>query len=144
MKMPKMPKMPRMQRLQMMPSLLIVVLAGATANASVWDRALTSPADEAKRDLYDARMLEGDTATLTSTIQSTSIASNLDSIRRAEAAYRAAAAVRPREAEQYFRIGNLLYQMYYNCDTGINQLPICNPNNMEHAERVIAELKLKG
>lgn len=117
--------------------LLLVVLAG-TSDAGVWDRALTSPEDDAARELYDAKMLEGDTATLTATIQSTSIASNLESIRRAEAAYRAAAAIRPREAEPYFRIGNLLYQMYYNCDTQIAQLPICNPNNMSHAERVIS------
>ena len=92
-------------------SLLIVVMAGATADASVWDRALTSPEDEAARDLYDAKMLEGDTATLTSTIQSASIRNGLESIKRAEAAYRAAAAIRPREGEPYFRIGNLLYQM---------------------------------
>ena len=40
-------------KMPMMRSLLIVVAVGATANASVWDRALTSPEDEAKRDLYD-------------------------------------------------------------------------------------------
>ena len=117
--------------------LLLVVLLAGTSDASVWDRALTSPEDEAARDLYDAKMLEGDTATLTATIQSASIASNLESIRRAEAAYRAAAAVRPREGEPYYRIGNLLYQMYYNCDTTAIQLPICNPNNLSRAEAVI-------
>ena len=31
-------------------SLLIVVVVGATADASVWDRALTSPEDEAALD----------------------------------------------------------------------------------------------
>ena len=72
--------------------LVLVALLAGTSDASVWDRALTSPEDEAARDLYDAKMLEGDTATLTATIQSTSIASNLDSIRRAELAYRTAAA----------------------------------------------------
>jgi len=107
----------------MMRSLLIVVLVGATADASVWDRALTSPEDEAKRDLYDAKMLEGDTATLTSTIQSTSIKNSLESIKRAEAAYRKAAELRPREGEPYFRIGNLLYQMHFDCDTMASRLP---------------------
>jgi hypothetical protein len=119
-------------------SLLLLVLLAAPADASVWDRALQSPDDEATRDLYDAKMLEGDTATLTATIQSTSIANNLESIRRAEAAYRAASAARPREAEPYYRIGTLLYQMYYNCDQIYNQLPTCDPSNMAHAEAVIA------
>lgn len=119
-------------------SLLIVLALAASASASVWDRALTSPEDEAARELYDAKMLEGDTATLSATIQSTNVASNLESIRRAEAAYRAAASVRPREAEPYYRIGNLLYQMYYNCDQLYTQLPTCNPGNMAHAEAVIA------
>jgi tetratricopeptide (TPR) repeat protein len=118
-------------------SLLLLVLLAAPADASVWDRALQSPEDEASRDLYDAKMLEGDTATLTATIQSSSIANNLESIRRAEAAYRAAAAARPREAEPHYRIGTLLYQMYYNCDQIYNQLPTCDPNNLAHAEAVI-------
>src|SRR6185503_6643651 len=108
-------------------SLLIVVMAGATADASVWDRALTSPEDEAARDLYDAKMLEGDTATLTSTIQSASIRNGLESIKRAEAAYRTAASIRPREGEPYFRIGNLLYQTHFDCDTMTSRLPTCDP-----------------
>jgi tetratricopeptide (TPR) repeat protein len=118
-------------------SLLLLVLFAAPADASVWDRALQSPDDEATRDLYDAKMLEGDTATLTATIQSSSIANNLESIRRAEAAYRAASAARPREAEPYYRIGTLLYQMYYNCDQIYSQLPTCDPSNLGHAEAVI-------
>ena len=108
-------------------SLLLLVTLAATANASVWDRAVTSPADEAARELYDAKMLEGDTATLTSTIQSASIKNSLESIKRAEAAYRAAAQIRPREGEPYFRIGNLLYQMHFDCDQLISRLPTCDP-----------------
>ncbi|HEX3475197.1 MAG TPA: hypothetical protein VHT91_09175 [Kofleriaceae bacterium] len=118
-------------------SLLLLVLLAAPADASVWDRALQSPEEETSRDLYDAKMLEGDTATLTATIQSSSIANNVESIHRAEKAYRAAAAVRPREAEPYYRIGMLLYQMYYNCDQVYTQLPTCDPNNLAHAQDVI-------
>lgn len=121
--------------MMMKPSLLVIAALTATADASVWDRALTSPEDEAAQDLYDAKMLEGDTATLTTTIQSTSIVNTSESIRRAEAAYRAAAAARPREAEPYFRIGNLLDQMYYNCEPP--RPPTCDPNNMSRAEAVI-------
>ena len=118
-------------------SLLLLVLLAAPADASVWDRALQSPEDEASRDLYDAKMLEGDSATLSATGQSSSIALNLEFIHRAEKAYRAAAAIRPREAEPYYRVGMLLYQMYYNCDQIYTQLPTCDPNNMAHAEVVI-------
>jgi tetratricopeptide (TPR) repeat protein len=120
-------------------SLLIVVMCSATANAGVWDRALTSPEDEAAKELYDAKMLEGDTATLTATIQSASISNSLESIRRAEAAYRAAASLRPHDGEPYFRIGNLLYQMHFDCDSlMLARLPTCNhmyatPRRMELA-----------
>ncbi|HET9624692.1 MAG TPA: hypothetical protein VFP84_25165 [Kofleriaceae bacterium] len=89
---------------------------GATAHASVWDRALTTPAEENAREIYDAKLLEGDTATLTSTVQSTSPQARMESVRRAEAAYRAAARARPDAAEPYFRIGNLIYQTYFECD----------------------------
>jgi hypothetical protein len=119
--------------------LLIVVLLGATANASVWDRALTSPEDKAAKALYDEKMLDGDTATLTATVQSTSVTNSLESIRRAEAAYRAAAALRPYDGEPYFRIGNLIYQMHFDCDSPmLARLPTCNrvyatPRRMELA-----------
>lgn len=104
-------------------ALLPLVLAlGSQANASVWDRALTSQADENARELYDAKMLEGDTATMTSTVQSTSPQAKMDAVRRAEAAYRAAAAARPKDAEPYFRIGNLVYQSYFDCDQAMSVL----------------------
>jgi tetratricopeptide (TPR) repeat protein len=94
---------------------------------TVWDHALTSPEDEAAKELYDAKMLEGDTATLTATIQSASVRSTQESIKRAEAAYRAAASLRPADGEPYFRIGHLLHQMYFSCDPFIVQLPTCEP-----------------
>jgi len=105
--------------------LLIVALLAAHADASVWDRALTSPEEEAAKELYDARMLEADTATLTATVQSASIKNTQESVKRAEAAYRAAAAIRPRDAEPYFRIGNLLYHIYFACESYAPRLPTC-------------------
>ena len=97
-------------------SLLIVILCTASAQASVWDRALTSPEEEAAQDLYDAKMLEGDTATKTAMSQGASIKVTLASIKHAEAAYHVAAALRPHDGEPYFRVGNLLHQMYFACE----------------------------
>ena len=108
-------------------SVLFVVLWAASVHASVWDQALTSPEDEAAQDLYETKMLEGDTATLAATVQSASIKITLESIKRAEAAYRAAAAAKPREAEPYFRIGHLLHQMYFSCEPRAPRPPICEP-----------------
>src|SRR5262249_14919762 len=54
------------------------------------------------------------------------IKNSLESIKRAEAAYRAAASVRPREAEPYFRIGNLFYEMHFACDDQVARLPTCD------------------
>jgi tetratricopeptide (TPR) repeat protein len=109
-------------------AVLLAATATATAHANVWDRALVSPRDEVTKEMYDAKMLEGDTATLTSTIQSASVRNSVDSISRAEAAYREAARLRPREAEPYFRIGNLLYEMHFDCDSLITRLPTCDPH----------------
>jgi len=106
---------------------LLITLLCASAHASVWDRALNNSADDATRDLYDAKMTEGDGATLLATVESASIKSRVDQIKRAEAAYRAAAAARPSEAEPYFRIGNLLYQMYFACDPPSMRLSTCDP-----------------
>jgi len=104
-----------------------VSFRAATVHASVWDQALTSPEEAAAKDLYDAKMREGDDATQLATIQGASIKNTLESIRRAEAAYRAAAALRPHEAEPYFRIGELLYQMYFACEAESLQLLTCEP-----------------
>ncbi|HEY0192188.1 MAG TPA: hypothetical protein VGC42_13800 [Kofleriaceae bacterium] len=102
--------------------LLLLLALGSRAEAGVWDRALTSPAEETARELYDAKLLEGDTATLTSTAQSSSPQAKIEAVRRAEAAYRAAASARPRDAEPYFRIGNLIYQTYFDCDQQLSVL----------------------
>jgi tetratricopeptide (TPR) repeat protein len=108
-------------------TVLLAVSVAATATAGVWDRAVQSPEQETANELYDAKMLEGDAATLTATIQSASIRNSLDSIRRAEAAYRAAAVARPREAEPFFRIGTLLHEMHFSCDGTGNRIPTCDP-----------------
>jgi tetratricopeptide (TPR) repeat protein len=108
--------------------LLLIAVLAATADASVWDRALTSPRDQATRDLYDARMLAGDHATVSATIQASSPDQILLGIRRAEEAYREAAALRPDAAEPHFRIGNLFYQMHFDCDNiPFNRPPSCAP-----------------
>jgi hypothetical protein len=105
--------------------LLCAVLCAASAHANVWDRALTSPEDEVAQELYETKMMEGDTATVTATAQSASIKTTLELIKHAEAAYRAAAAAKPREAEPYFRIGNLLHQMYFSCEARGFRIPTC-------------------
>jgi tetratricopeptide (TPR) repeat protein len=106
---------------------LLIILLCASAHASVWDHALNNTADDATRDLYDAKMSEGDGATLLAMVESTSLKSRLELIKHAEAAYQAAAAARPHEAEPYFRIGNLLYQMYFACDPPSLRLSTCDP-----------------
>lgn len=117
-------------------SLLVLALAlSATAQASVWDRAVTTPEDEVAKDLYDAKMLEGDTATLSSTIQSASLKTTLAAIKRAEAAYRAASSIRPREGEPYFRIGNLIYELHFDCDNLLTRSVTCNPD-LQTADRM--------
>lgn len=133
----------------MMKSMLLIVLLAATAHASVWDRAVTSPEDETAKELYDAKMLEGDTATLSSTIESASLRTRLIAIKRAEAAYRAAAAVRPREGEPYFRIGNLIYEVHFDCDSLMARPLTCSvdlatPERMRAAVEAWDELEKRA
>lgn len=109
---------------------LALAVMAAPADASVWDRALTGPeqaaAEDAAKALYNARMAEGDFATAAAAVKGASINIIQESIRRAEAAYRAAAAAQPRDAEPYFRIGHLLYQMYFDCEAYSSQpSPTC-------------------
>ena len=122
-------------------SMLIVAMLSQAASAGVWDRALTSPASEAAKQLYDAKMNEGDAAALACTLQSTSVRNVLESLRRAEAAYRAASAARPDEAEPYFRIGNLLYQMHFDCDMQLARPATCDRN---FATTIRAELVIQA
>jgi tetratricopeptide (TPR) repeat protein len=110
----------------MMKSSLLILMLAATAHASVWDRAVTSPADEIAKDRYDAKMMEGDAATLSSTIESASLRTRLTAIKRAEAAYRAAATIRPRDGEPYFRIGNLVYEVHFDCDQMVGRPLTCS------------------
>lgn len=98
------------------PLLAVLLAATATSDASVWDRALATAKEEASGAQYEAKLLEGDTATLTATIQSASVRNSLESIDRAVDAYRAAAGFRPSEGEPYFRIGNLVYEMHFDCE----------------------------
>jgi tetratricopeptide (TPR) repeat protein len=100
------------------PLFAVLLAASATSDASVWDRALATPKEQADVELYEAKLLEGDTATLTATIHSASVRSSIESIDRAVLAYRAAAALRPSEAEPYFRIANLVYEMHFDCEQG--------------------------
>jgi tetratricopeptide (TPR) repeat protein len=109
----------------MMKSSLLIVMLAATAHASVWDRAVTSPEDEVAKDLYNTKMTEGDASTLASTIESASLKTRMAAVKRAEAAYRAAASIRPREGEPYFRIGNLVYEVHFDCDQGMVQPLTC-------------------
>src|SRR6202000_2368748 len=97
---------------------IVMMLAAATdaSDAGVWDRALASPADEAARKGHTIARADGATATMTSPLQSASPQAKIEAVRRAEAAYRAAAEARPRESEPYFRIGNLVHQTYFECE----------------------------
>jgi tetratricopeptide (TPR) repeat protein len=105
---------------------LVLVMLSATAQASIWDHALASREDAVAAKEYDDRMGDGDAAALICTLQSTSVRTTLEALKRAEAAYRAAAAARPREAEPYFRIGNLLHQMHFDCELQSGRPATCD------------------
>jgi tetratricopeptide (TPR) repeat protein len=107
----------------MIRSLLIAVtiLASHPTHADVWKRAIEGQ-DQA-RALYDEAMREGDEAVLLANSQSSSLKHIKQQVNAAIAAYRKAAAARPKVGEPYYRIATTLHSFYLeNCATPQHQI----------------------
>jgi hypothetical protein len=96
-------------------SLLVAILVlASSAHADVWKRAIEGQ-DQA-RALYDEAMREGDEAVLLANSQSSSQKQIKQQVNVAIAAYRKAAAARPKVGEPYYRIASTLHSFYLeNC-----------------------------
>jgi tetratricopeptide (TPR) repeat protein len=93
--------------------LLACVLAASTAQANVWERAL-SP-DKGAEDKYESELRNGDEHAILATAGGAGRSAIVKQLDFAVAAYRAAAAAKPSEGEPYFRIGKLLFSFYFDC-----------------------------
>jgi len=119
-------------------ALFLILATAASAQASVWDRALDSEAVRAADEAYEKGLAEGDNETMIALSYSSNLKTILDATSRAEAAYRAAAKARPDKAEPYYRIGKLLYAMHFDCDFGAPLLTspvastLCDPRFATH------------
>jgi len=97
-------------------ALFAFVLAASTAHANVWERAID--ADQPARiadEKYESEMRQGDEHALLASSRNAGKKEVLTHLQNAVAAYRAAAAAKPRDGEPYFRIGKLLYAFYFDC-----------------------------
>jgi tetratricopeptide (TPR) repeat protein len=125
-------------------ALIALVLVVSTAQANVWERAITSDKPErAAQDKYDAEMRAGDEHALMANSLSTSKKDVLTQLQLAINAYRAAAAARPKDGEPYFRIGTLLFSFYFDCSDIFSRSQrsvLCDPRTFDRkrAEEVIA------
>src|SRR5262245_40502014 len=108
-----------MNRVLLLATLLV---ASASAQANVWDRAIEGrAAGDRSAAIYEASMREADDHVLTANMQSTSRSEMKRQISLAVDKYHKAAAARPAAAEPYFRIANVLHSFYLdNC----NDLPM--------------------
>ncbi|HEX5062785.1 MAG TPA: tetratricopeptide repeat protein [Kofleriaceae bacterium] len=96
--------------------LLAFVLAASTAQANVWERAID--ADQPERladDKFESEMRQGDEHALLASSRNIGKKEVFSHLQNAIAAYRNAAAAKPRDGEPYFRIGKLLYAFYFDC-----------------------------
>jgi tetratricopeptide (TPR) repeat protein len=127
-------------------TLLAMLLAASTAQASVWDHAIESGTpQQAAQDKYDAEMRLGDEHALAASSNSASLKELKNQLQQAVTAYRAAADARPHEGEPYFRIGALLFSVYFDCTDRQSRLTgslLCDSTgrtfDRKHAQEVIA------
>jgi tetratricopeptide (TPR) repeat protein len=96
----------------------IVLAASATAQAqmNVWERAIDRDKPErAAQDKYDSEMRQGDEFAMKANVRGAGLREIKQQIQNALTSYRAAAAAKPAEGEPYYRIGKLLFSMYFDC-----------------------------
>ncbi len=111
-----------MSRSSLLTALLVVAFT-APAQADLWKRA-SEPADPTV-DVYNALMQKGDDAAIAANSQSMSLATVMKQLDTAIESYRAAAKIRPKAAEPFFRIGSVLNSFFFDdCDkTSFRQAP---------------------
>lgn len=115
-------------------ALLVLVTCLATgAHADVWQRAIDGP--EAVDDRYQLELQNGDELVLRANGRGQSKRMVLTLIDQALRAYRAAAALRPAEAEPYFRIASALEGFFIDCGAstfpGLRPPPTCTPGTLD-------------
>lgn len=126
--------------------LAFVLTASSAAHGNVWERAIESdtPA-RAAQDKYESEMRQGDEFALKANMAGASLREIRQQIQNAVMSYRAAAAARPDEGEPYYRIGKLLYSMYFDCNDAFSSRrasPLCDRDgrhfDRRRAEEIIA------
>jgi tetratricopeptide (TPR) repeat protein len=93
-------------------SLLPLLVIAGSAHADVWKRAIEKTPSS---DAYEGKLSEGDEAALAANAKNISLAEVRRKVDVAIAAYRAAAQLRPKAAEPYFRIGTTLNVFFLDC-----------------------------
>lgn len=124
----------------------LVLTASSVAHGNVWKRAIESdtPA-RAAQDKYESEMRQGDEYALKANMAGASLREIRQQIQNAVMSYRAAAAAKPDEGEPYYRIGKLLYSMYFDCTGSYARhraSPLCDRSgryfDRKRAEEIIA------
>ncbi|MEJ7597643.1 MAG: tetratricopeptide repeat protein [Kofleriaceae bacterium] len=126
-------------------TVLATVIAIGGGHADVWKRAIQGSQDPAK-ELYDDAMREGDEAVLLANTQSASLKQIKTSVTAAIAAYRKAAAARPKLGEPHYRIATTLHSFYLeNCASpqhqflGVTSSPLRDCDNPQAMNVAVAK-----
>jgi len=124
---------------------LWLVCVGAIAHANVWQHAIEKGSPDPAQDVYDSEMADGDNFAAEATAKGASPKTVRQLVERATSSYRNAAAAKPKEGEPYFRIGRLLYSLYFEYQDTVNIAnlsPLCFGSivqvfDRKHAQEVI-------
>jgi tetratricopeptide (TPR) repeat protein len=123
---------------------ILLLLVATTAQANVWQSAIDRGSPDPAQDVYDSEMKTGDELAMQSVAKSASLKAIRQLVDHAVQSYRNAAAAKPSAAEPYFRIGRLLYSIYFECDEIPNlsaQSLLCDPDashiDRKHAQETI-------
>ena len=102
---------------------LLMLFVAATAHANVWESALTKGKPDPAQEKYESELRKGDEHALLANTHQTTTKEVRNQIQAAIAAYKAAAAAKPKEGEPWFRLGSLINSFFLEgCERNRPQL----------------------
>ncbi len=121
-------------------AMLLALLFASTAQADVWKRAIDGKDDSLAKTAYDHELSDADDLVVAANSKMASLPTVKSLIDQAVAGYKRASAIRPTEAEPYFRIGTVLENFYFCARSPVLGLdhPTCETNPAKAKEAIDA------
>jgi tetratricopeptide (TPR) repeat protein len=117
-------------------SILLVAALAGSASANVWQHAVEKNGPDPKQEVYEAAMRAGDEAARQGKTAHMPFQTVLKLFKAAEKSYRDAAAAKPNAAEPWYRLGELVFTYFFDCEVfppsfDIWVSPLCAPSRFD-------------